>query len=694
MGITATILSGRFFWSLPFVAHSDFLVQLSQIAKHNRHRFLVELVGEESWCQALARELIDVESPNRSLKLGGEEWQNIPTKNHQFGTKVLGTELTLLIYDCASGFDANSFAAACGTVVGGGIVILLNRKHLNKGGGSEWLASHLDGDICIEQDKALPALPIRTSEKIDALFTDQLAAIKAITKVVSGRRKRPLVMTADRGRGKSSSLGMASAELMRSRKMKIVVTAPATKAVVPVFEHANQMLGHGPGTSGFLIESEGSTLRYIAPDELLLTKPECDILIVDEASAIPVPMLIAMTEHYHRMVFSTTVHGYEGCGRGFTLKFTKWLQENRSGWQSLHLNQPIRWAEDDPLERWLFDAFLLDAEIEEVDSTLQEVVLKHIDKKALTRDKSLLKRCFGLLVNAHYQTSPNDLFQLLSDSSTDLWMAWQGKQLVGCLSTVREGDLSSDVIDGIVTGKRRPKGHLVPSSLANHLGVDDAAKESSARVMRIAVHPTLQRKGVGKVLLDKLEEALESEVTYLSTSFGATKELLQFWLACGYLPLRVGSSRDQASGAHSVIMVRTLKTSDWYCVAKQYWETNFFSQLSGELKTIEPWIVEPLVQTFSLPSNSLNAHELQMLQRYAQGGNGAESSAVLLAKLTMMALKSGFGEAAYPLVAKFLQQQSWSEVVAVFGFSGRKSLEKYIREQVAEILVNLHCKFD
>jgi tRNA(Met) cytidine acetyltransferase len=119
-----------------------------------------------------------------------------------------------------------------------------------------------------------------------------------------------------------------------------------------------------------------------------------------------------------------------------------------------------------------------------------------------------------------------------------------------------------------------------------------------------------------------------------------------------------------------------------------------FSQLSGELKTIEPWIVEPLVQTFSLPSNSLNAHELQMLQRYAQGGNGAESSAVLLAKLTMMALKSGFGEAAYPLVAKFLQQQSWSEVVAGFGFSGRKWLEKYIREQVAEILVNLHCKFD
>jgi tRNA(Met) cytidine acetyltransferase len=558
------------------VAHSDFLVQLSQIAKHNHHRFLVELVGDESWSQAQIREFIDVESSNQSLKLGGEEWQNIPTKNHQFGTKLLGTELTLLIYDCASGFDANSFAAACGTVVGGGIVILLNRKHLNKGGGSEWLASHLDGEICIEQDKTLPVLPIRTSEKIDALFTDQLAAIKAITKVVSGRRKRPLVMTADRGRGKSSSLGMASAELMRSRKMTIVVTAPATKAVVPVFEHANQVLGHGPGNSGFLIEREGITLRYIAPDELLLTKLECDLLIVDEASAIPVPMLIAMTEHYHRMVFSTTVRGYEGCGRGFTLKFTKWVQENRSGWQSLHLSQPIRWAEDDPLEKWLFDAFLLDAEIEEVDSTLEEVVLRRIDKKALVQDKSLLKRCFGLLVNAHYQTSPNDLFQLLTDSSTDLWVACQGKQLVGCLSTVREGDLSSDVIDRIVTGKRRPtKGHLVPSSLANHLGVDDAAKESSVRVMRIAVHPTLQRKGAGKILLEKLEEALESEVTYLSASFGATKELLQFWLACGYLPLRVGISRDQASGSHSVIMVRTLKTSDWYYVAKQYWETNF-----------------------------------------------------------------------------------------------------------------------
>ncbi|MEF1307638.1 tRNA(Met) cytidine acetyltransferase, partial [Vibrio owensii] len=137
------------------------------------------------------------------------------------------------------------------------------------------------------------------------------------------------------------------------------------------------------------LEAGQGCIQFIAPDELLSTLPECDLLLVDEAAAIPVPMPKQITEQYHRLVFSTTIHGYEGCGRGFTLKFVDWLQKQRPGMNLCHLQQPIRWATNDNLEAWLYQAFLLDAELTPSQPTeLGDITLINLRKSALISNPS------------------------------------------------------------------------------------------------------------------------------------------------------------------------------------------------------------------------------------------------------------------------------------------------------------------
>ncbi|WP_104400858.1 tRNA(Met) cytidine acetyltransferase TmcA [Vibrio penaeicida] len=681
------------------MTHTDYITQLFDIADHNNHRYLVDVSGDEEWVESTLNPAIQYTSSTwheNVYKLGGKPLLGAITKPFKFGTKLLGSEMRALIYDCSDGFDANSFTAACGTVVGGGIVFLINLHKLESNLGTRWLRAHLASAIKIGPSVEIPALPEKLPKASSFQYTDQLKAVDAVQKVLTGKRKRPLVMTADRGRGKSSAIGIAAAKIMLTRKVEILVTAPSTSAVAPMFEHAQRQLDLESRTTKHIVEeANGSCLRFIAPDELLSTLPDCDLLIVDEASAVPIPLLIRMTEQYHRMVFSTTVHGYEGCGRGFTLKFTRWLQQHRAGWRAISLDQPIRWAKGDPLESWLFDAFLLDADLDK-NSTPSEMDVKYLtlsrqNKNALLEDITLLKRCFGLLVNAHYQTTPNDLFQILNDNNVELWLAAAGDNLIGVVTIIREGNLSSEVISGIVNGKRRPKGHLVPASIANHLGIDESAQQKSARVMRIAVHPEFQRQGVGAKMLSELHARLD-DIQYLSTSFGATDELLRFWQENHYQVVRIGNSRDQASGCHSVIMVRPITQLSWFQSAIQYWQSNFVSQLPKELKALEPELVSQLFLQWQPETQVLSEHQFRMLSRYAHGGNGEESISHILSEWLVSILPQSHKVSLYPLVALFLQNQPCSKVSSQYGFSGRKALGAYLREQVLIALNDLQCK--
>ncbi|MGS6554245.1 GNAT family N-acetyltransferase, partial [Escherichia coli] len=143
-------------------------------------------------------------------------------------------------------------------------------------------------------------------------------------------------VTAARGRGKSALAGQLISRIAGSA----IVTAPA-KAATDV-----------------LAQFAGEKFRFIAPDALIASDEQADWLVVDEAAAIPAPLLHQLVSRFPRTLLTTTVQGYEGTGRGFLLKFC-------ARFPHLHrfeLQQPIRWAQGCPLEKMVSEALVFDDE--------------------------------------------------------------------------------------------------------------------------------------------------------------------------------------------------------------------------------------------------------------------------------------------------------------------------------------------
>ncbi len=116
--------------------------------------------------------------------------------------------------------------------------------------------------------------------------------------------------------------------LLRQLAGEAIVTAPTRSAV------------------DVLASFAGEAFRFMAPDALLSSKEKASWLIVDEAAAIPAPLLRQLVSRFPRTLLTTTVQGYEGTGRGFLLKFCASLPYL----QLFSLSAPIRWAAGCPLE--------------------------------------------------------------------------------------------------------------------------------------------------------------------------------------------------------------------------------------------------------------------------------------------------------------------------------------------------------
>ncbi|MFT4891762.1 MAG: tRNA(Met) cytidine acetyltransferase, partial [Halobacteriales archaeon] len=218
-----------------------------------------------------------------------------------------------------------------------------------------------------------------------------------------------VVIEADRGRGKSSAAGLAAGSLA-AEGADVLVTAPAFRSAAEVFARARELLE----TLGDLDESEEQRLiatdgsvAFREPIDAVDAIEECDVLIVDEAAALGVDLLES-TLAADRVAFATTVHGYEGAGRGFSVRFRDRLDESEHEVTDVTMSAPIRYAAGDPVEVWGFHALLLDARppVDSLvaDATPETTTYRRIDAGELAADEHLLREVFGLLVLAHYRT--------------------------------------------------------------------------------------------------------------------------------------------------------------------------------------------------------------------------------------------------------------------------------------------------
>ena len=169
------------------------------------------------------------------------------------------------------------------------------------------------------------------------------------------------------------------------------------------------------------------------------------------------------------------------------MRFHGVLARRTPGWRALRLEMPIRWAAHDPVERFVFRALLLDAAPADdaVVVAAQACVVERLDRDRLAADEATLAQLFGLLVLAHYRTSPLDLRHLLDGPNVTVWAVRCGATVVATALTVREGGFDPALARAIYEGRRRPRGHLIAQSLAVHSGFEAAPRLARVRMNRV-----------------------------------------------------------------------------------------------------------------------------------------------------------------------------------------------------------------
>lgn len=181
-----------------------YLLQLQQLAKQGQTRFGCWLRGDAQWQHHLLKTLVPHFAEQPILMLGQTELEGVTCVDYRQGQQWLGRECQLLIVDLTQGWDANSFNAVLGTLVGGGLLLVVGEPTTLNHCARVWLerACHR---LLVITPQTVPALPHSASvtrTNTEQTYTEQRLAIDSIIKVVTGYRKRPLVLTADRGRGK------------------------------------------------------------------------------------------------------------------------------------------------------------------------------------------------------------------------------------------------------------------------------------------------------------------------------------------------------------------------------------------------------------------------------------------------------------------------------------------------------------
>ena len=556
----------------------------AQMKREGIRRLLV-LSGEEGWCFDHALKLRDA-LPGDWLWISPQP----DAENHCSPSALqtlLGREFRHAVFDARHGFDAAAFAALSGTLKAGSWLVLLlpvweEWENQPDADSLRWsdcpdpiatphFVQHFKRVLTANNDAILwrqnqPFSLAHFTPRTDwhpatgAPQPEQQQLLQQLLTMPPG----VAAVTAARGRGKSALAGQLISRIAGSA----IVTAPA-KAATDV-----------------LAQFAGEKFRFIAPDALLASDEQADWLVVDEAAAIPAPLLHQLVSRFPRTLLTTTVQGYEGTGRGFLLKFC-------ARFPHLHrfeLQQPIRWAQGCPLEKMVSEALVFDDE--NFTHTPQgNIVISAFEQTLWRSEPETPLKVYQLLSGAHYRTSPLDLRRMMDAPGQYFLQAAGENEIAGALWLVDEGGLSQQLSQAVWAGFRRPRGNLVAQSLAAHGSNPLAATLRGRRVSRIAVHPARQREGTGRQLIAGALQYTH-DLDYLSVSFGYTGGLWRFWQRCGFVLVRMGNHREASSGCYTAMALLPMSDAGKQLAEREHYrlrrDAQALAQWNGEMLPVDP----------------------------------------------------------------------------------------------------------
>ncbi|PNW85567.1 hypothetical protein CHLRE_03g192850v5 [Chlamydomonas reinhardtii] len=411
---------------------------------------------------------------------------------------------------------------------------------------------------------------------------DQARAVVTFLDAASEKTLRSTVaLTASRGRGKSAALGLAIAGALALGYSNIFVTAPSPENLRTLFEFVFKgldSLDYKEHIDYDLVESTNpsfgkavvrvnvfrnhrQTVQYIQPQHHAKLA-QAELLVIDEAAAIPLPVVKQLLGPY--LVFlCSTVNGYEGTGRSLSLKLIQQLREqgakisagdNKAGskaaggadgtaapiangtsgrtFREVHLGEPIRYAPGDPIESWLHELLCLDAgsHMPKPPPRLphpSDCELFFVERDTLfsyhKASEKFLQQMVALFVASHYKNTPNDLLLMSDAPAHQLFVllapvdqtANTMPNILAVAQVALEGSISKrSAVNSLAKGEL-PQGDLIPWTVSQQFQDADFPALSGGRVVRIAVHPELGRAGYGSRVLEQLRRYYQGELTSL-----------------------------------------------------------------------------------------------------------------------------------------------------------------------------------
>ncbi len=749
------------------------IAEAANVAAKNRHRFMVFLCTKELTDRVLklARKAYKtyrkvVQGEENLLVAGRSHFLELAKKyfdgkfvHYRESPSVLGETYSSLIIDFTEGFHPNDLGIIIETIAEGGIIIAISPPvsawNNLKSKWHEELVSEpytvddvvgrfyrrfmqrtlvAEGIIIFDADRRKivkkyyfkPRVVSREEivipeereikRKLYKLCAtqDQIKVLQLFERFFEREKERKaVVITADRGRGKTAILGIVTPHLISrmqkilKRPVRILVVAPSPQSVQTYFRFLLKAMVRQGMTKYFVKETNGmitvvnsryARVEYVVPRRAMVEKDYADIIIVDEAASIDVPVLWKITEGARYIIFSTTIHGYEGAGRGFSIRFLRRLESDETiEIEKIHMEEPIRYGKGDPIEKWLYDVLLLDAQPAELsDEDIKAIEsgkleFKELDKDELMKDEKLLREFFGIYVLAHYRNRPSDLV-ILSDMPNHLpFVVTVNGKPVCSLHIAIEGSLDDATIEKIKEGYK-PKGQIIPDLVLKHYWHFEFPKMVGVRVVRIATHPAVMNMGIGSFALQKIIEwAYSRNLDWVGSGFGVSPELLRFWTKNGFTPIHITPQRNEVSGEHTVIVLKVLKQQ----LEKILEDLNaeftrrLIEYLADELSDLETEtaieLLHCLLRDVDLPEPEFGDVERRRMSKYLHGMSLYEYTADIIRPLVRYYYsrteRTELDEKEeYALVAKCLQLKSWKEIPVGEGYRRYKVLMKAVHK--------------
>ncbi|XPS93293.1 N-acetyltransferase 10 [Ascochyta lentis] len=416
-----------------------------------------------------------------------------------------------------------------------------------------------------------------------AKTVDQAKALLTFVDAIAEKTLQSTVtLTAARGRGKSAALGVAIAAAIAHGYSNIFITSPSPENLKTLFEFVFKgfdALGYMEHQDYNILQSTHAefnkaivrvnvhrqhrqTIQYIQPQDANQLG-QAELLVIDEAAAIPLPLVRKLMGPY--LVFmASTINGYEGTGRSLSLKLINQLREQSRGRKTtgtstvvdratgketkdgtepsmagrslreITLSEPIRYAQGDSVERWMNDLLCLDATLPRSKLGTQgcphpdECQLLHVNRDTLfsynPAAEKFLQKMMALYVASHYKNTPNDL-QLMSDAPAHqlfvLTAPAEDNKLPEPLCVIQvalEGQISRESVLSSLSRGQRAGGDLIPWIVSQQFQDENFASLSGARIVRIATNPDYVNMGYGSRALSLLVDFYDGKLASLSES--------------------------------------------------------------------------------------------------------------------------------------------------------------------------------